>query len=209
MAIGPGILALALGTAPKKLEPVLKLRTLPSGAQVQTWEPPDPARANDELAGEFRLGPRLITVASLIVTILVHGAAAVGIGLALSIGIKRSRNARAVGAGLLIATVVIMPLYVIILMNQPYFHGILMWNFVMAADTLLHPLFSRVDSGFGGTLATILSWDVVVALFTAGLLWLSIGMWRRRALGPSKGKPALDLDGGEAALDVEPALIGD
>jgi ABC-type transport system involved in multi-copper enzyme maturation permease subunit len=209
LAIGPGILALALGTAHKKLEPVLKLKTLPSGVQVQTWEPPDPARANDELAGEFRLGPRLISVASLIVTILVHGAAAVGIGLALSIGIKRSRNARAVGAGLLIATVIIMPLYVIILMNQPYSYGILMWNFVMAADTLLQSLFSRIDPGIGGTLATILSWDVVVALFTAGLLWLSIGMWRRRALGPSKGKPALDRDGEDAALDVEPALIGD
>ena len=46
LAIGPGILALALGTAHKTLSPVGKLTTLPSGERVQTWEPPDPAQAS-------------------------------------------------------------------------------------------------------------------------------------------------------------------
>ena len=93
LAIGPAILAVALGTAYKQVRMVIKTTTLPSGAQTQTWEPPDPTDANSEMIGELRLGPRMLAAGSLIVTILVHGAAAVGIGLALSIGIKRSKRA--------------------------------------------------------------------------------------------------------------------
>ena len=209
VAIGPAILALALGTAYKQVRPVLKLTTLPSGAQVQTWEPPDPAQAKIELIGEVRLGPRLLSVAALIVTILVHGAAAVSIGLALSIGIKRSTRALSAGVGLLVLLVIIMPIYLVIMLNQSASSRIVMWNFVMAVDALLHALFSRVDPGIGDTLGSVLLWDVVVSVVTAGLLWLAIRMWQRRALGLSKDKPASEIDGQEEPIDVESALVVD
>ena len=149
LAIGPAILALALGTAHKKLLSVPKFITHPSGIQVQTWEPPGPDQTNSELIGEIRLGPRLFAAASLIVTILVHGAAAVSIGLAMSIGIKRSRKALAACVGLLVLIVIIMPIYLVMIINYPYNYIVSMWNFVMATDSLLHALFSRVDASIG------------------------------------------------------------
>ena len=209
LAIGPAIFALALGTAHKTLRPVGKLTTLPSGAQVQTWEQPDPAQAKIERFGEVRLVPRLLSVASVIATILVHGGAAVAIGLALSIGIKRSRRALAAGVSLLVLIVIVMPFYLIVLMNQPLSQVILLWNFVMAEDTLLRALSSRVDLAIWDTLASVLLWDVVGALFTAGVLWLAIRIWQRRSLGLPKDKPALEIDREEEPLNVESALVAD
>ncbi|MGP0065655.1 MAG: ABC transporter permease [Isosphaeraceae bacterium] len=209
LAIGPAILALALGTTFKQIRLVLKVTTLPSGAQTQTWEPPDPRDANSELIGELRLVPRLLAVGLLIVTIVVHGGAAVGIGLALSIGIKRTRRALSVGAGMVVLLVVIMPIYLVILMNRSTSNGIVMWNFVMAADTLLQALFSRIDPGLGETFESVAAWDVVIAVFTAGILWIAIEMWRRRALAASKEEPVSEIDAREEAVEVPSAFVTD
>lgn len=84
-----------------------------------------------------------------------------------------------------------------------------MWNMVMAVDALLHALFSRVDPGIGDTLGSVLLWDVVVSVITAGILWLAIRMWQGCALGLSKDKPASEIEGQEGPLDVESALVAD
>jgi ABC-type transport system involved in multi-copper enzyme maturation permease subunit len=209
IAIGPAIFALALGTAHKTLLPVGKMTKLPSGAQVQTWEQPDPAQANVERIGEVRLGPRLLSVAAVVVTILVHGAAAVAIGLALSIGIKRSRRALAAGIGLIVVAVVVMPIYVIILMNGSASGGVVLWNFVVAADTLLQALVLRVDHTIGETLVSVFFWDAVVALSTVGILWIATQMWHRRILGFSKDRLVAEIGGEAEHLDVESALVAD
>jgi hypothetical protein len=209
ITIGPAIFALALGTAHKTLLPVAKMTKLASGAQVQTWEQPDPAQANVERIGEVRLGPRLLSVVVLIVTILVHGAAAVAIGLALSIGIKRSRRALAAGIGLIVVVLLVMPIYIVITMNHSVSGGVVLWNFVVAADTLLHALVSRVDHTIGETLVSVFFWDVVVALFTFGILWIATVMWHRRILGFSKDRPVAEIGGEAEHLDVESALVAD
>jgi ABC-type transport system involved in multi-copper enzyme maturation permease subunit len=209
IAIGPAIFALALGTAHKTLLPVGKMTTLPSGAQVQTWEQPDPAQANVERIGEVRLGPRLLSVAALVVTILVHGAAAVGIGLALSIGIKRSRRALAAGIGLIVVAVLVTPIYVVVLMKNSVSSGVVLWNFVGAAETLLQALVLRVDHTIGETLVSVFFWDAVVALSTVGILWIATQMWHRRILGFSKDEPAFEIGSEAEHLDIESALAAD
>lgn len=209
LAIGPAILVLALGTAHKKLLPVAKETTLANGAQVTTWEPPDPARAKLERSGEVRLGPRLLAASAFVVTILAHGATAVAIGLAMSIGVKRSRRAFAAVVGLIVVTIIIMPIYLLMLLNQSSSSGIFSWNFVIAANELLTALATRLDHSIVETIGFALLWDVVVTLFTAGILWLTIRMWELHALRLLKGTPDVEIDIKEEPSEVESALVAD
>jgi ABC-type transport system involved in multi-copper enzyme maturation permease subunit len=181
LAIGPAILALALATAHRTILPVTKATTLPSGGQTFTWVEPDPAEANVERIGEVRLAPRLASAALLIVTILAHGAAAVSVGLALALAIERPRRASALGVGLIVAVIVVLPLYISAVTGTDLARRDGMWNFVIAAESLLAPLLTRIEPHIREILARAMTWDVIITLFAAGVLGWTIRPGRRRA----------------------------
>ena len=99
MAIGPGILALAMATAHSKsvLTPAAGL-------------PPDYYR-------QFSLGARCYGVLVVVATILAHGALITSVGLALAIWIKRQSRAIALSVGWFILVTAAWPIVVSIVMS--------------------------------------------------------------------------------------------
>ena len=107
-------------------------------------------RTDIPYAGEVRLGQRLMIAAVLIVTILVHGGAAISVGLGLSVATKWSGRILAIMVGL--ATVVVFIL-------QP-------------AKTLLVLLVTRTSFNVPETLLDVAGWNIVVAFFAVALFML-------------------------------------
>jgi ABC-type transport system involved in multi-copper enzyme maturation permease subunit len=190
LAIGPGILALALATAHKAILLVAKTTTLPSGATEITWEQPDPALANVERIGEVRLGRRLSIAALLIVTMLVHGAACVTIGLALATAIQERRRALVAGIGVGIALALGVSLHVATA-HHGYGPDAGLWNFKVAAGSLLLALVTRVSPNIREIVWLIMLWDLVVAIVAIGVFsWTNWARQRRSVRDSRATAPA-------------------
>jgi ABC-type transport system involved in multi-copper enzyme maturation permease subunit len=205
LAIGPALLATSLATAQKAPRYISQTTADAMGRVTYTWTLAVP---NLRHAAEVPLGFRLASVALLIVTILVHGAAGVGVGLALATTMRGTRRAIAVVAGLTLIVVFIVPLGVIILSSRRPLDTT-MWSVVLASESLLDILVAHGSFHIRDILWTVLFWDVVIGLFAAGMLWLAIRIWQRRALGLRDSEPALELESKAKSLDVEAVLIAD
>jgi len=206
LAIGPALVALALATAHRAPQYEPQYTTNASGVQVVSSYVL--AKADIPYAGEVRLGQRLIFAVMLIVTILVHGGAAIGVGLGLTTVNGWSRRALAAAVGLTLLVVLVLPLYLFRFNNS---HALVtaMWSFVMASDSLLAVLATRRSFSVGETLWTVMFWDAVVTLFAVGLSWWTIWVWQRRLSGASKAKLSLASDLHDRLPAGETAVAGD
>src|SRR5581483_3135032 len=86
---------------------VRKTTTDASGTQVTTFVP---AEEPADAAWKVRLGHRLLAAALFVLTILVHGAGAVGMGLALAVARGWPRRLLGIGLGFLLLVAVVLPL---------------------------------------------------------------------------------------------------
>jgi ABC-type transport system involved in multi-copper enzyme maturation permease subunit len=200
LAIGPGILALALATAQKTILPVAKETKLPSGSTEITWEQPDPATANVDRIGEVRLGPRLACAALFIVTILVHGAAFANIGLALAIAFRGRRRAVSAAISLVISLAVGVPLY-LDTTRHAYNPDAGLWNFILAAGPLLGALVTRISPNIREVLVEVLLWDVVMFLVAIGVF-----SWSNWARQRASGRLRQSTPSGRQEVEEPPAL---
>ena len=139
------------------------------------------AKTNTASGGDVQLGQRLVISALLLVTILVHGAAAFSVGLGLSVATKWSGRVLAIMVGL--ATVVVFIL-------QP-------------ANTLLALLVTRTSFNVPETLLDVAGWNIVVAFFAVALSCSTIRTLRRRISHVSQTNPLLASE-----LNVGPPAIG-
>jgi ABC-type transport system involved in multi-copper enzyme maturation permease subunit len=156
LAIGPALLATALATARSATQYEPQLTTDSAGAQTVTSYVL--VRSDIPYPGEVRLGQRLMIAAALVVTILVHGGAAISVGLALTTANAWLRRAMVTVVGFTILG-------------------------ILAMRSLLIPLVSRTWFSVAETLRTVMFWNVVVTLFAAALVWCTIWIWKRRLSG--------------------------
>jgi len=180
LAIGPALLALALATAHKAPHYEPQYTKNPSGVQVVSSYVL--ARADIPYAGEVRFGQRLMIAAVLVVTILIHGGAAISVGLGLTTASVWSRRALATALGIIVVVVFVLPVFLFIVADS-FTVVTAMWSFVMALASLLVLLVTRTSFSVGETLWSVLFWDVVVSLFAVGLSCWTIRAWQRRRPG--------------------------
>ncbi len=124
------------------------------------------ARSDIPYDGEVRLGERLMIAAELIVTILVHGSAAICVALALTTANPWLRRAMVTAVGLTALG-------------------------ALAMRSLLAPLVSRTSFSAVETLWSVALWDVVVTMFAIALSWWTIWAWQRRVSGVASAEPSL------------------
>jgi hypothetical protein len=106
--------------------------------------------------------------AGLFVTILVHGGAAISVGLALATANVWLRRALVTAVGLTVLG-------------------------ILAMRSLLALLASRTSFRVVGTLRAVMIWNIVVALFATGLLMCTIWVWKRRRIATSKSSEKIGL----------------
>jgi hypothetical protein len=179
LAIGPAVLALALATVRKA--PIYEPHYTKDSAGNQVVDSYVLAKTGIASGGDVRPGQRLAISALLIVTILVHGAAAICVGLGLSIATKWSGRVLAIMVGL--ATVAVFIL-------QP-------------TNTLFALLVTRTSFNVPETLLDVAAWNIVVAVFTVGLSYSTIRAWRRRLSSVSQTKSLPTSE-----IGVRPPVIG-
>ncbi len=205
LAIGPAVLAMALSTAPWKPLYQTKTSTNVSGPPVVSYEL---ITEHVPRVGEVGPGHRMMAAGLWVVTILVHGAAAIGVSLALTTVKRWSRRTLAIAAGFAVLVVLVVPLFLDMITNDNVVTAA-MWNFVVASDALLGLLICRLSFSTGDILWCVLIWDVVNAVITIGLLWWTIRIWQRQILSLPEGKAAIEIGDEVGDLIVETALIGD
>ena len=153
LAIGPTLLAIALATARKAPHYEAQVTTDSAGKEVVTSY--ILARSDIPYDGEVRLGQRLMSSGVLLMTILVHGGAAISVGLALTTASPWLRRAMVTAVGFSILG-------------------------ILAMRSLLALLVSRTSYSARERLWSVALWDVVVTIFALGLSWCTIWIWKRR-----------------------------
>jgi ABC-type transport system involved in multi-copper enzyme maturation permease subunit len=154
LAIGPALLAMALATAHKAPRYEAHFTTDSMGNKaIDSYVL---AKADNPYVAEARLGQRLLIAAQLIVTILVHGGAAISVGLGLTTANAWSRCAIATVVGLAFLAVFIL---------QP-------------AYSLLSMLVTRTSFSVGDTVSSMILWDIVVAVLAFALSAWTIWAWQ-------------------------------
>jgi hypothetical protein len=182
LAIGPAVFALALATARRAPEYEPQFTTDPSGAQVITSY--ILARTDIPYPGEVRFGRRLLIYAALLATILVHGGAAISVGLALTTANAWLRRALATAVGLTVLG-------------------------ILALRSQLVLLVSRTSFRARETLWSVMFWDVLVILFAVGLSWWTNWIWQRRLRGVTEARSVRATDLHHDRPAVETAWVGD
>jgi ABC-type Na+ efflux pump permease subunit len=205
LASGPAVLGMALATAPERSRLIEKTTTNASGISVVTY-----VRSEQliEHASTVHLGHRLIGAVLWIVTILVHGAGAVGIGLAFAIAKGWSRRVLGVGLGFILLLAFVLP-FALMNVNRGHFLESAAWSFVIAAQWLLDPLASRSSFIIRDILWSVFFWDVVLALGAFGLVWWTGRAWRRQSREISRAKSRIAADAEDNQPAAEAVLIGD
>jgi len=159
LAIGPGLMALALATARTGRSP-----WPPGGGPPQ-----------------LSLAYRLFGVALLVATILAHGAATTSVGLALAIWIKRQSRAIAISVALFVLVAAGWPFLVSALggrgPNRDALH-LAALSPIFCAEYVAGVLAIRTDE-LTGFFWWVGFWVVQVTLLAAGVLWLSIRTFDR------------------------------
>ncbi|MFI5459084.1 MAG: ABC transporter permease [Isosphaerales bacterium] len=177
LALGPGLIALALATAPPGKPAPTSTRvqtTLPSGAKaVKIVTRQEAAWIHGRPAWELPLGNRLSSAALLVMTIVAHGAATTSMGLALAAWIKRRSVAIAIGVCTFVSVAVAWPILVFVLLRDPMIvPGMSTLSPIAVAGFLVVSLMTR-EPQFPGLLGWATYSIVLVSLFAVGLLWMS------------------------------------
>jgi ABC-type transport system involved in multi-copper enzyme maturation permease subunit len=146
LAIGPGIMALALATA---------------GPPAWVISPPVP---------DLWIWERLFGVGLFVATLLIHGAAIASIGLLLATGIRR--QARAIGIGVILSLLVTIG-WPLLVLNTTQTSGpntpAAALSAVMAAADFANGLAFRTFH-FRGYMCSVILWDILVAVVAIVLL---------------------------------------
>ena len=176
LALGPGLIALALATAPRA-EPAASFMQaiLPSGAgAVRFATTNDAVSRNAPARWELSLGNRLSSAALLVMTILAHGAATTSIGLVLAIWIKRSSWAIAISVCMFVLVAVVWPFVVFGLLSPEPSNGVGMSALspIAVAGFFVVNLMTR-EPQYSGIVWWATLWIVLVSLFAIALLWIS------------------------------------
>jgi ABC-type transport system involved in multi-copper enzyme maturation permease subunit len=214
LAVAPGLIALALATA-REFQPVIGVddttfgagtkavmitSTTPSGEtsrRMYAGDRSDPLvqAALKELSDQHAvqpLGGRLRDAGLLMITMLVHAAAATTAGVALAIWVKRRRwrIAAAVGVTLLVALVWPIGVYLVSLTGVNVRDGAYALSPLWAAKYLMDLLIHRQPHA-SGLVWWIGAWDGVVTLFAIGLLYLAVRAFERRLGAINDGASAI------------------
>jgi ABC-type transport system involved in multi-copper enzyme maturation permease subunit len=156
LAIGPGLMALALATARKVPMPV------PPGF------PPD-------FYKELSRGGLFYAVALLIATILVHGAFLTSVGLALATWIKRQSRAIAISVCLFVMVAVGWPFLAGAIRPGRDTRGFMSLSPIMVAGAFGDDILSSRLVRSRYLLWWTTFWDVELTVLALGLLWLTVG----------------------------------
>jgi ABC-type transport system involved in multi-copper enzyme maturation permease subunit len=204
LAVAPGLIVLALATA-RDFQPVIGMEdttigpagtkavmityTTPSGETSRRMYAGDRSDANvqaalRELSAEHArqpLGDRLRIAGLVMITILVHGAAATSAGVALAIWVKRRRwrIAAAVCVTLLVALGWPVCVYFVSAAGFNVRDGAYALSPLWAAGYLMEMLINR-EAHASGLLWLILAWDGVAMMFAIGVLYLAVRALVRR-----------------------------
>lgn len=206
LAIGPALLALALATAtwashwePQYTQNAAGYNVISAYALIKTHVP---------AAEELPLGSRLVAMVVLIVTILVHGGAAISVGMGLAA--VRGWSRRTVALAITIAAIValVVPVYWLLLIPNLLivYAG---WSLAAAIYTLLVALATRASLGLDETMVLIGGWNVVIAFLAFGLSWCTVRHWQRRSQHPSRSKPSPSPALAEELPPVEAGFVGE
>jgi ABC-type transport system involved in multi-copper enzyme maturation permease subunit len=151
LAIGPGLLALALATAP--------LSRPTSGATFASFD-------------NRSLGARLAAVALVVTTILTYGAALTSLGLALATWISRQNRAIGTSVCIFVLLAIAWPFLVMVGAGRGI-AGLPTLSPIASALVLSARLSERSD-GLGGTLWWVGLWNVAALATAVGLCWLTL-----------------------------------
>jgi ABC-type transport system involved in multi-copper enzyme maturation permease subunit len=189
LALGPGLIALSLATAPKLEDYTRCITPAPVSAGAQVIGAARAVPMNRPALWEPRGVDRLVTAAGLVSTILVHGAAIISLGLALSAWIKRENLAIAASIGVFGMSALIYPLAsffgdpaLAVLLCAP--------SAITISSDLMASLLNRGPRFGSLLLETTVLWNVATAVLAVGFLWLAIrGLERRAGAGPMSFRP--------------------
>jgi ABC-type transport system involved in multi-copper enzyme maturation permease subunit len=154
LAIGPGLVGLAMATGDKK-------------------PPVGPTLPPFNTAGVFSSGTLLYCAALLVVTILVHGALLTSLGLALATWIPRQSRAIAISVCLFVTLAIGWPILAEASRRSNNALGFACLSPIMAAGGSADVLTIRA-SWFRAVPWWTTFWDVEVGVLAVGLLWLTV-----------------------------------
>ncbi len=182
LAIGPGIMALALATAGP------------------------PARVIDFPVPDLSIGERLFGVGLFVATLLIHGAAIASIGLLLATGIRR--QARAIGIGVTLSLLVSIGWPFLVFnttrnFGRPHTPAAALSPVMVAADFVDGLAFRTIH--FRDYMSSVILWDILVAVVAIVLLEWTVRTFDR-CLGrmPERGAP-FDAHPAENARSITPS----
>jgi ABC-type transport system involved in multi-copper enzyme maturation permease subunit len=154
LAIGPGLLGLALALAVKPPQ------TIPLGATASDFE-------------ELSDGAVLFGACLLITTIVAHGALIASVGLALAVWIARQSRAIALCVGLAVIVGAGWPIFVVAMRVGVAGVGLMSLSPVVAVFWLFEVVTGRLRFR-SGALWWITFWDIECLALALGLLWLTV-----------------------------------
>jgi ABC-type transport system involved in multi-copper enzyme maturation permease subunit len=157
LALGPGLISLALATA----RAVAEAKPLPTLPQ------------NLSILGPLYVGYRLIDVALLVATIFAQGAAVSALSLVLYAWTKRRVRAIALSAGLFLVAAIAWPLLIWYSPPAIPIHGLSMLSFLSVSTSLAAELVTR-EPQYPGLFAWAIFRIAFLTLVTIGLLWRTI-----------------------------------
>jgi ABC-type transport system involved in multi-copper enzyme maturation permease subunit len=155
LAIGPGLMALAMATARLNVPPTPVF----IGAVVLPY------------AIDLSLGVRLGAAALLVATILTYGAALTSLGLALATWIKRQSRAIAASVSIFVLLAIGWPMLTMFGPARGAI-GLRELSPIFSAGNLGEELITRSDR-LGSTMWSVGLWDVAAAATAIGLCWLT------------------------------------
>ena len=202
LALGPGVIALALATARGvNPDPISIQTTLPSGEKV--WKLVTSQEVALLIAGahsELSFANRLNSALVMMMTILAHGAAITSIGLALGIRIKRQSWAIAGSVCLFALAALVWPSYVSHFFPEvTTTPGISSLAPGAVAGFLVVNLMTR-EPQYPGVVWWATYWNVLVFLFAIGLLWMSSSRFTGRS--QAMRETSLDSTGRERIIEA-------
>ena len=116
----------------------------------------------------------------MIATILIHGGAAVSVGLALAIVTKWSRRTIIATVAIAALSALVLPVHLLFLdRGHPVVYA--GWSFAIAVCSLLTALVTRSSFSLDETVVLVTAWDFVDCALAIGLSWCTIRHWERKS----------------------------
>jgi hypothetical protein len=176
LALGPGLIALALATAPGAKPATSFMQTiLPSDAGAVRFATTNQAAPlNSPARRELSLGNRVSSAALLVMAILAHGAATASVGVVLASWIKRRSWAVAISVCILVLVAIVWPFTVFGLFSRDPSAaiGISTFSPIAVSGFVVVNLMTR-EPQYAGFMWWATFWIVAVSLFAIALSWMS------------------------------------